>query len=115
MSHGLKGQLSYTFGKCRDTSSAPVTGDTYVNSIAVPLLLSKQYRIGACDFDVLHTLVGTAIWEVPGPKSGIASYIVGGWELGTIFTATSGSPVTVTFGAGDDALICVYNGDVSMS
>lgn len=41
MSHGLQGQLSYTFGKCRDTSSAPVTGDTYINSIAVPLLLSN--------------------------------------------------------------------------
>src|SRR5258708_24750694 len=114
MSHGLQGQLSYTFGKCRDTSSAPVTGDTYVNSIAVPLLLSKQYRIGACDFDVRHTLVGTAIWEVPGPKSGIASYIVGGWELGTIVTATSGSPFTVTFGGPPDPLITVYNGDFSM-
>ncbi len=114
MSHGLQGQLSYTFGKCRDTSSAPVTGDTYVNSIAVPLLLSKQYRIGACDFDVRHTLVGTAIWEVPGPKSGIASYIVGGWELGTIVTATSGSPFTVTFGGGGDPLITGYNGDFSM-
>ncbi|MGA7064142.1 MAG: TonB-dependent receptor, partial [Candidatus Acidiferrales bacterium] len=38
-SHGIQGQLSYTFGKCRDTSSAPVTGDTYLTSIAVPLLL----------------------------------------------------------------------------
>src|SRR5260370_11460598 len=46
MSHGFQGQLSYTFGKCRDTSSAPVTGDTYVNSIAVPLLMSKHYRVG---------------------------------------------------------------------
>ncbi len=59
--HGLQGQLSYTLGKCRDTSSAPVTGDTYVNSIAVPLLLSKAYRVGACDFDVRNTLVGTVI------------------------------------------------------
>jgi len=24
--HGVQGQLSYTYGKCRDTSSAPVTG-----------------------------------------------------------------------------------------
>ena len=114
MSHGLQGQLSYTLGKCRDTSSAPVTGDTYVNSVAVPLLLSKQYRIGACDFDVRHTLVGTFIWDVPGPKSGAASYLAGGWELGTILIATSGSPFTVTFGGGGDPLKTGFNGDFSM-
>jgi len=114
MTHGLQGQLSYTLGKCRDTSSAPVTGDTYVNSVAVPLLLSKAYRIGACDFDVRNTLVGTVIWDVPGPKSGLASYALGGWEMGTIVTATSGSPYTVTVGGGGDPLATGFNGDFSM-
>src|SRR5258708_21345555 len=33
MSHGLQGQLSYTYGNCKDTSSAPVTWHTYANSI----------------------------------------------------------------------------------
>ena len=114
MSHGLQGQISYTFGKCRDTSSAPVTGDTYLNSIAVPLLLVKSYRVGACDFDVRQTLVGTFIWEVPGPKSGTASYLAGGWELGTIITATTGSPFTPTIGGGGDPLGTGFNGDFSM-
>ena len=114
MTHGLQGQLSYTLGKCRDTSSAPVTGDTYVNSVAVPLLLSKAYRIGACDFDVRNTLVGTVIWDVPGPKSGLVSYALGGWEMGTIVTATSGSPYTVTVGGGGDPLATGFNGDFSM-
>jgi Carboxypeptidase regulatory-like domain/TonB dependent receptor/TonB-dependent Receptor Plug Domain len=114
MSHGLQGQVSYTLGKCRDTSSAPVTGDTYVNSVAVPLLLSKAYRVGACDFDVRNTLVGTVIWEVPGPKSGLVSYALGGWEMGTIVTATSGSPYTVTVGGGGDPLATGFNGDFSM-
>jgi hypothetical protein len=114
MSHGLQGQISYTWGTCKDNSSAPVTGDTYVNSVAVPLLLSKQYRQGACDFDIRHTLVGTGIWDVPGPKTGVASYIIGGWELGTILTATSGSPYTVTIGGGGDPLATGFNGDFSM-
>ncbi len=114
MGHGVQGQLSYTYGKCRDTSSAPVTGDTYVNSIAVPLLLVKSYRIGACDFDVRQTLVGTFIWDVPGPKSGLASYVGGGWELGAIVTATTGSPFTPTVGAGNDPLGTGFNGDFSM-
>lgn len=114
MSRGFLGQVSYTFGKCRDTSSAPVTGDTYVNSIAVPLLLNKSYRIGACDFDVRQTLVGTFVWDLPGPKSGIASYLAGGWELGTIVTATTGSPFTPTIGDGGDPLNTGFNGDFSM-
>jgi hypothetical protein len=114
MSHGFQGQISYTFGKCRDTSSAPVTGDTYLNSIAVPLLLVESYRVGACDFDVRQTLVGTFIWDVPGPKSGTASYLAGGWELGTIITATTGSPFTPTIGGGGDPLGTGFNGDFSM-
>jgi hypothetical protein len=114
MSHGLQGQLSYTWSKCRDTSSAPVTGDTYSTSIAVPLLLSKQYRIGACDFDLRHVAVGTVIWDVPGPKSGVASWVAGGWELGTIITATTGSPFSVTIGGGGDPLNTGFNGDFSM-
>jgi hypothetical protein len=113
MSYGLQGQISYTFSKCRDTSSAPVTGDTYSNSVAVPLLFSKQYRIGPCDFDLRHTAVGTFIWDVPGPKSGVASYMLGGWELGTIVTATSGTPFTVTVGGGGDPLGTGFNGDFS--
>jgi hypothetical protein len=114
MSHGLQGQVSYTLGKCRDTSSAPVTGDTYVNSIAVPLLLSKPNRVGACDFDIRHILVGAFIWDIPGPKSGTSSYLLGGWELATIVTATSGSPYTVTLGGGGDPLNTGFNGDFSM-
>jgi len=114
MSYGLQGQMSYTYSKCSDTSSAPVTGDTYSTSVAVPLLLSKQYRVGACDFDLRHVAVGTVIWEIPGPKSGAASWVMGGWELGTIVTATSGSPFTVTVGGGNDPLNTGFNGDFSM-
>src|SRR6266481_1165343 len=73
--HGFQGQASYTFGKCSDTSSAPITGDTYRNSIAVPLLLVKRARVGACDFDIRQTLTGSVIWDIPGPKSGVAHFV----------------------------------------
>jgi hypothetical protein len=113
--HGVQGQASYTFGKCRDTSSAPVTGDTYLNSIAVPLLLVKRARVGACDFDIRQTLTGSVIWDIPGPKSGIAGFVGGGWELGTIVTASTGAPFTVTVGDGNDPLGTGFNGDFSMN
>jgi hypothetical protein len=116
MSHGVQGQLSYTLGKCRDNSSAALTGDTYVNSIAVPILLDKQYRIGACDFDVRNLVVGTVIWDVPGPKnaSALVTNLTSGWELGSIVTVSSGSPFTTTVGAGGDPLGTDFNGDFSM-
>lgn len=114
MSKGVQGQLSYTYGKCMDTSSAPVTGDTYVNSIAVPLLFVKSYRTAPCDFDIRQTLAGTFVWNVPGPKAGLVSYVAGGWEIGAIVTATTGSPFTATLGGGGDPLGTGFNGDFSM-
>jgi hypothetical protein len=40
--------------------------------------------------------------------------LAGGWELGTIVTATSGTPFTVTTGGGGDPLNTGFNGDFSM-
>ncbi len=65
LSHGVQGQLSYTFSHCGDLSSSPVTGDTYLNSIAVPILSSKQYRIGACDFDIRSSSRATSSGTFP--------------------------------------------------
>ncbi len=114
--HGVQGQVSYTFGKCRDTSSAPVTGDTYLNSIAVPLLLVKSARVGACDFDIRQVLTATFVWNIPSPHtdSAILSNLAGGWEFGSIITATTGAPFTATIGDGNDPLGTGFNGDFSM-
>ena len=116
LTNGVQGQASYTYGKCNDTGSAPVTGDTFLNSIAVPLLFVKSARVGACDFDIRQTLSGTLMWELPSPKksSAIVSALAGGWEVGTIVTATTGAPFTATVGDGNDPLGTGFNGDFSM-
>ncbi len=115
-SHGVQGQLSYTFSHCYDRSSAPVTGDTYLNSIAVPLLMQKSARVGPCDFDVRQVATGDIIWTIPTPhlSSSAAKLLVQGWELGSILTEETGSPFTVTFGGGNDPLGTGFNGDYSM-
>ena len=116
LAQGVQGQASYTYGNCRDTSSAPVTGDTFLNSIAVPLMLVKSARVGACDFDIRQVFSGTLMWELPSPKnsSALVSTLVGGWEVGTIVTATTGAPFTATVGGGNDPLGTGFNGDFSM-
>jgi outer membrane receptor protein involved in Fe transport len=116
LAQGVQGQASYTYGNCRDTSSAPVTGDTFLNSIAVPLMFVKSARVGACDFDIRQVFSGTLMWELPSPKnsSALVSTLVGGWEVGTIVTATTGAPFTATVGGGNDPLGTGFNGDFSM-
>ncbi len=116
MGHGIQGQFAYTYSTCNDLSSAPVTGDTYLNSIAVPLLLVKKARVGACDFDIRQVGVGNLIWDVPGPhsSSGLTNFLSNGWELGGILTMQSGAPFTVTTGDGNDPLGTGFNGDFSM-
>jgi hypothetical protein len=115
-SNGIQGQLSYTYSHCADLSSAPVTGDTFLNSIAVPLLLNKQYRIGSCDFDIRSVATGNLIWDIPAPKfdNGLANTITNGWELGGILTAETGAPFSVTVGGGNDPLGTGFNGDFSL-
>ena len=116
MAHGVQGQFSYTYSHCNDLSSAPVTGDTYLNSIAVPLLLNKQYRVGACDFDIRSVATGNVIWDIPAPKFSnlLANVATNGWEVGGILTAETGAPFTVTVGGGNDPLGTGFNGDFSM-
>src|SRR5580700_1923437 len=116
LSNGVQGQISYTFGKCQDLSSAPVTGDTFLNSIAVPLLLIKSARLGPCDFDIRHVLSATLMWNLPSMKKGshLVSAVTSGWEVGTIISAYSGAPFTATIGDGNDPLGTGFNGDFSM-
>lgn len=116
MGHGIQGQFAYTFSHCNDLSSAPVTGDTYLNSIAVPLMLVKKARVGACDFDIRQVGSGNLIWDVPAPHAahGITNFVTNGWELGGIVTLQSGAPFTVTAGDGNDPLGTGFNGDFSM-
>jgi len=117
MSSGIQGQLSYTLGKCRDLSSAPVTGDTYLNSIAVPILSNKKTRVGACDFDIRQVATGNLIWEIPAPNFSysVLNFALHGWEMGGILTAETGAPFTVTVGGGNDPLGTGFNGDYSMN
>jgi TonB dependent receptor len=116
LSHGVQAQGSYTYGRCYDRGSAAIAGDTYENSIGVPLLQQPSTRAGACDFDIRQIFIGNFIWQVPGVKSSskLVAAVTGGWELGSIVTRTSGAPFTVTVGGGGDPLGTGSNGDFSM-
>jgi len=102
MSHGFQIQGSYTLGKCIDDGSAPEIGDPYVNSIGSPLWFDASSRRGLCDFNVGQNFAVNYLWNVPAPSRGglVANYILGGWEVGGIFTAATGTPFSMLI-AGD--------------
>jgi hypothetical protein len=107
MSHGFQAQGSFTWAKSIDDNSASVAGDQFSNSIAALWnWFNPRLSKGLSDFDVARTLVINVTWDVPGVKSefGPVKWITNGWELGGIFSASSGIPFTPTLGSGGDPL-----------
>ena len=96
MSHGFQVGGSYTWGKNLDSGSTVGLGNFYTNSISSPLWFCTRCSKGPSDFNVAQNLVVNYIWAVPTPKDwgAIGSHILGGWELGGIFTAQTGVPFT---------------------
>ena len=100
LSHGFQIQGSYTYSKSIDTGSSGIAGDTFGNSVSSLPLFDPRLRRGLSDFDVRNVAAINAIWLVPGPKnwSAVPTYIVSGWQVGGIYTITSGLPFTPTIG-----------------
>jgi len=107
MSRGLQVQGSFTWGKSIDTSSGTVTGDQWANSIVNHWnWFNPNATRGVSDYNISKTLVIDIIWDIPGLKSvsGLAERITSGWQLGGIYTASSGVPFTAGFGTDGDPL-----------
>jgi len=95
---------SYTWGKSIDTSSSSLVGDEYTNSISSPLFFNPRLNRGLSDFNIAQNLEVNYTWEIGTPKwtSGIKAWVLGGWEVGGVFEASTGVPFTP--GIGGDAL-----------
>jgi hypothetical protein len=100
MTNGLSVITSYTFAK----GMAFQTGDdggiwTYINS-------RRSYA--RTDFDRTHTFNQSYVYDLPfGPgkkwmNSGIASKVIGGWQVNGVLTLMTGTPMT--FGADGSVL-----------
>jgi hypothetical protein len=100
LSHGVQFQGSYTFSKSIDTGSSGIAGDTFGNSVSSLPLFNPQVRRGLSDFDVRHVAAINAIWLVPNPAdwSQVPKWFASGWQVGGIYTITTGLPFTPTIG-----------------
>jgi hypothetical protein len=91
-SQGFTVLAGYTWSKTLDGSSLEVDG--FNGQDPFNLRADK----GLADFDVRHRLVTSFLWEVPGPKTGVARWVLGGWQSNGILNIQSGSPFTIVSG-----------------
>src|ERR1700719_10024 len=100
LSHGFHLQGSYTFSKSIDTSSSGIAGDTFGNSVSSLPFFDQKVRRGLSDFDVRNIMAINGIWRIPSPASWSAGpgWFASGWQVGGIYTLTSGLPFTPVIG-----------------
>jgi hypothetical protein len=96
LSHGLQLQGSYTWSKCFDTGSNMAFNDPFQNSLPDYNYFDHRQTRGLCDYNTTQSGVVSYIWTIPTRASmtGVESKILGGWQLGGIVTAQTGSPFT---------------------
>lgn len=98
-SHGVTFLTSYTFGKAIDNSSfyniSQNTNAGNVNAPENPFNLKNER--GLALYDVRHRFVFSSVYELPFARNwkGWSRTLVGGWQLGIIAAAQSGTPFTV--------------------
>jgi hypothetical protein len=106
-SRGLLFQGSYTYGNARDTWSGGLIGSADFDNGAgsATNYFHPENELGPSSFDVRHTVVVNAVYQLPfGQNGGGLSRIAGGWQVGVIGNFASGIPFTPFIGydyAGD--------------
>ena len=104
LSSGLSFLAAYTFGKNLDNGPAPFNLGHNLNSHNQPQdPLNLTLERAPADDDVRHTLVASAIYELPigkgqrflARRGGWTGAVWSGWQINGVFIARSGLPVNV--------------------
>jgi hypothetical protein len=94
LTKGLTYQVAYTWSKSMDDGTNTSADNESLNSVGQPWAFCPQCNRGPSDFDLTHNLVMNFQYDVPVPASikshGLANTILGGWQLGGIYTRQSG-------------------------
>ena len=97
-SRGFNLRAAYTWSKSIDQGSNTFSDNESTNTSGSPYAFFPGLQKGPSDFDISHRFVVNYTWNLPTPGSlsGVSRALLGGWELGGIFTAQTGPPFTVT-------------------
>ena len=96
LSHGLQGQINYTFSRCMDTVSNGGFLQFSAGGILSPLPGELARDYGPCDYDIRHNLNGQYVYQLPVKvRNHSLGYALNGWQIsGTVFWH-SGVPFSV--------------------
>ncbi|MFZ0703721.1 MAG: carboxypeptidase regulatory-like domain-containing protein [Candidatus Acidiferrales bacterium] len=96
LSHGLQGQINYTFSRCMDEVSNGGFLQFSSGGILSPLPGELARNYGPCDYDVRHNLTTEYVYALPiKVRSQRLGYALNGWQIsGTAFWH-SGLPFSV--------------------
>jgi hypothetical protein len=96
LSHGLQGQINYTFSRCMDEVSNGGFLQFSAGAILSPLPGELARNYGPCDYDIRHNLNAQYVYELPlKVRNHALGYAINGWQVsGTVFWH-SGIPFSV--------------------
>ncbi len=97
---GLTLTTNYTFSHSTDNTSSTFTdgqSNADVGGVAYFDPFNHGLDHGNSDFDVRHRIVVSTVWAIPyGNRfTGVTRAALAGWEIGTIFSAQTGTPFTM--------------------
>jgi hypothetical protein len=96
---GWGGRLSYTWSNTRDNQFGET--NTYASTTAVPQdFYDLDAEYGVSNFDSPHRIILAPIYRIPGPTTGRAALLLGGWTTSAIVELVSGAPLNATLSAG---------------
>ena len=112
MSHGLQGQLSYTYSKCMSDSTGYY--GAWNNALSASAYWQNVYdqrsEWAPCYYDATHVLSAYAVYELPVghgrqfangvPKA--VDEVIGGWAVSPIVSVRTGWPMPI-FGVSDNS------------
>ena len=96
MSHGFQATAGFTWQKSIDTASGAVISDSVITAISTNNWFDPKLTRAVSDFNAAKVFTLNYLWDIPTPKSwsGFTRSAAGGWELGGIFSASTGEPFT---------------------
>ena len=101
---GLRYQASYTWSRATDTISGVATGDERRSGATSLDVDDWQRDWGLSSFDARHNFVFNVNYPIPLQFNSTAlSAVLGGWEVSSIGTFTTGQPLTVRLGGNHSA------------
>ncbi|HEY6305964.1 MAG TPA: carboxypeptidase regulatory-like domain-containing protein [Candidatus Angelobacter sp.] len=96
LTHGLQGQVNYTWSHCLDEVSNGGFLQFSAGAILSPLPGELARNYGPCDYDIRHNLTAQYVYQLPiKVRSRSLGYALNGWQLSGTFFWHSGLPFSV--------------------